>query len=109
MYLVLFLVCLVSFSNTGWVCGQVSHYYQMLSSLFPLPLVLFLTFSTVLRVVNGSVPVRVHGGPETGIVKEKVEPDLDPEPFRNQFLGSGTGTGTIYRTGLDPGSDLGRE
>ena len=55
------------------------------------------------RVVNGLVPVRVHGGPRTETVKEKVEPDPDPEPFWNRFLGSGTGTRTIYGMGLDPG------
>ena len=58
------------------------------------------------RVVNGSVPVRVHSGPG---IKEKVEPDPEPEPFRNLFLGSGTGTRTIYGAGLDPGLGLGKE
>ena len=32
------------------------------------------------RIVNGSVMVRVHGGPKTGTVKEKVEPDSYSEP-----------------------------
>ena len=65
-------------------------------------------FSIVLsRVVNKSIPVRVHRG--TGTVKEKVKPDPDPEPFQNQFLGSGTGTKTIYGIGLDSGPGLGRE
>ena len=54
------------------------------------------------RIVNGSVPVRIHGGRETRIVKEKVEPDPDLKPFRNQFLRSEIGTITIYGTGLDP-------
>lgn len=40
------------------------------------------------RDVNRPVPVWVHGGPGPRTVKEKV--DLDP--FRNQFLGSGTET-----------------
>ena len=57
------------------------------------------------RVVNGSVPVRVHGGLGTGTLKEKVEPD--PEQFRNQFLGSKTRT--IYGMCLNPGPGLGRE
>ena len=61
------------------------------------------------RVVNGSVPVRVHGGPGTRTVKEKVEPNPEPEPFRNLFLGYGIETRTIYEAGLDPGPDLGRE
>ena len=30
--------------------------------------------------------------PEPKLLKEKVEPDPDPKPFRNWFLGSGTGT-----------------
>ena len=40
------------------------------------------------RDVNGSVSVRVYGGPET--VNEKVE--SDPEPSRDQFHGSRHGT-----------------
>lgn len=35
--------------------------------------------SLLARVVNGSVLVRVHGRPGTGIVKEKVESELDSE------------------------------
>ena len=62
-----------------------------------------------IKVVNGSVQVRVHGGPGTGTVKEKVEPDLDPKPFRNRFLGSRIGTKTIYGTSLDPGPGLSRK
>ena len=64
---------------------------------------------SIARVVNGLVPVPGHHGPETGTVKEKVEPDPDLKPFRNRFLGSGTGTRTIYETGLDSGPGLGRE
>lgn len=59
------------------------------------------------RVVNGSVLVRVHGGPRIRTVKENVEPG--PEPFQNRFLNSGTRIKTIYGTGLDPGLGLGRE
>ena len=55
------------------------------------------------RVVNESVSVRVHH------VKEKVDPDPNLELFQYRFLGSGTGTRTIYRTGLNPGMGLGRE
>ena len=61
------------------------------------------------RVVNGSVLARVHGGPKTGTVKEKVEPEPDPERFHDRFLGSGTGTRTIYGMGLDPGLGLARK
>ena len=65
------------------------------------------------RVVNGSVPIRVHSRPGTETVKEKLEPDPDPEPFQNMFFYSateiGTRTGTLYGTGLDPGPDLGRK
>ena len=61
------------------------------------------------RVVNGFVPVRIHGGSGTGTIKEKVEPDPNLKPFRNQFLGSGTGTRTIYGTTLDPSPGLSRE
>ena len=57
------------------------------------------------RVVNGSVLVQVHGGSRT--VKEKVEPDPDPELIGNRFLGSGSRT--IYGTGLQLGPGLGRE
>ena len=60
------------------------------------------------RVVNGSVPVRVHGGPRTGTVKDKVELNPDPDPFWNRFLSSETETKTIYGTGLNPGPDLHR-
>ena len=59
------------------------------------------------KVVNRSIPVRIHGGPGTGTIKEKVELDPDPEPFRNRFLG--TRTRTIYGIGMDPGPSLGRE
>ena len=65
--------------------------------------------SPSVRNVNELALVWVHGGPGTGTVKEKVEPDLDLELFWNRFLGSGTGTRTIYGTGLDPGPGLGRE
>ena len=63
------------------------------------------------RVVNGPVPVLVYGGPGTGTVKEKVEPDSDMQPFWNRFLGSRTRTitRTIYVMGLDPDPGLGRE
>ena len=40
--------------------------------------------SLISRVVNGSVPVWVHGGPGTKTVKKKVEPDPNPELFQNQ-------------------------
>ena len=33
--------------------------------------------NTSTRIINGSVPVRVHGESETETVKKKVEPDLD--------------------------------
>lgn len=46
-----------------------------------------------IRVVNGSVLVRVHGGPEPGTV---IEDDL----VRNQEIGSRTGT--VYGAGLGP-------
>ena len=65
----------------------------------------FLKIEYMIRIVKGSVLVRVHGRLGTRTVKEKVESDSDPEPFRNWFLGSGTGAKTIYGTG--PG--LGRE
>ena len=64
-------------------------------------------FTLSRRVVNGLVPIRVHGGPRTGTVKEKIEPDPDPELFRNRFLG--TGTRTIYETSLNPSPGVGRE
>lgn len=38
--------------------------------------------------VEGSVLVRIYGGPESR-----------PEPVRNMFLGSGTRTGSIYGAG----------
>lgn len=36
------------------------------------------------------------------IDNEKMEPDSDPNPFRNRFLGSGIGIRTVYGTGPDP-------
>ena len=57
------------------------------------------------RVVNGSVLVWVHSRPGTGTVKEKMEPDLDPEPvswLRNQNQNH-------LSDDLDPGPNLGRE
>lgn len=61
----------------------------------------------IYRVVNGAVLVRAHGGPRTETVKEKVDPDL--EPFWSRFLGSRTGTKTIYGTVPYPGPGSGRE
>ena len=60
------------------------------------------------RVVTWLISVQVHGGPGPGTVKEKVEPDLDSEPFRNWFLAFEIGTRTIYGTSPDPGLSLGR-
>ena len=68
-----------------------------------------LDWSLITRVVNGSVLVQVHGGPGTETIKEKEEPNPNLEPFRNQFLGSGTGPRTIYEAGLDPSLSLDRE
>lgn len=51
------------------------------------------------RVVNGSVLIRV----QIRLVKEKVEPDIYLEPFRNQFLGFRTRNRTKRVMGLDPG------
>ena len=59
------------------------------------------------RVINGSVLVR--GGPGTRTVKEKVELEPYSQPFQDRFLGSRTGTRTIYETGLDPGLGLARK
>ena len=62
--------------------------YQLLESMF-------------YRVVNGLAPFQVHGGPGPGTVKEKVEPDFDPEPFQNEFFSFRTRTRTIHGTNLD--------
>lgn len=59
------------------------------------------------RIVNGSVPDRVHDGSRTETVKDKMELDPDPEPFWNRFFSSGTRT--IYRMDLDMGPGLSRE
>lgn len=39
-----------------------------------------------LRVVNGFIPVWIHGGFETETIKENVESDSDLESFWNLFL-----------------------
>ena len=67
----------------------------------------FIKRPLICRVVNGSVLARVYHGLETETVKENIEPDLDPKPFRNWFLGFRTETKTIYGTGLNP--SLGKE
>lgn len=54
----------------------------------------------MLGFVNGSVLVRIYGGPGIEIIKGNVELDSDPKLFQNRFLG--VGIETIYGPG--PGS-----
>lgn len=57
------------------------------------------------RGINWSVLIRVHGGPGTESIYEKIERGSNPEPVQNQFFSFKTKLrlGSIYGTG--PGGE----